>query len=146
MKATQNEIANACYFRSIRREDRITLMREFSSEEILSYADCRKHIRTNYSVDVYKIVLYLIQLFSIVSSIVVLLFFGTRNFSTFWLYALYDVLPPAFLLLTIGGIVFRKIEIKEYKYHWITLLVQLVLMGVAFLRMLYVLAKALESF
>ena len=104
-------------------------------------------IPTNNPIDWLKVCLMLLSMIILCLSIAMPYFFMTGNSAgyasvTYIIYGLYAV-----QILSIAvGIIWHKIQLRKYKYHWLILFVQLLMTVSAFLYVFYKLADGLSSF
>ncbi len=153
MKKLRSKLNRSCYFKDMTSSERCELLNEFDEELAVSldgeavYQKYSARVFSEYKRDIYKIFLFLLHMAIAVCSVMASLTFidgasALYNFFTCANYGAYGVL----VVSVIGGFIGKKIEIKEYKYHFIALLLHVVLTIAGTLTVLYILADALSSF
>jgi len=154
IKNLKYRLSRKCYFKSITRNARLDMLNSFEHDAagvdgaaaVSLYRD-RVNTVSSFKNDPWKIFLLIVQLLNIVFGAVMLVSVP-RPFVTLFAVSLvlHAALYAAFLIAFILGAATKKINPKEYAYHYIVLGVQLAVTSSAFLCFLYALASSLSSF
>ena len=142
----------SCYFRKISRKERLSLAdqiadagREGAKEK---YREARREIKSNYRIDCFKIVMLVLILLGL-SAVIVLaaailptmisrgdLLAGkeveyviSNEANQVLLKIAYVIVPTVIAVVFCLGLIFGKIDLREYKYHWIALALYVIVLA-----------------
>ncbi len=161
MKKLKSKLSNLCYFKKITRAERLKLLSEFEGEVNFKTADdslpradvgeiyqtYRNRVITSYKADKYKIYLLVINLLIALCSILTPILFLDSSSSLFGVIVYFHyVLYPVLFVSILVGLVMRKVNVREYKYHLVAFAAQIILTSSALMFVLYKVAGALAAF